>query len=96
MIKTIFSTFVLTISLLISSMTMAQVDVNAQPVEVNINSADADELDKHLVGIGEKKAQAIVEYRKKNGNFKSIEDLTHVKGIGEAILEKNKANIVLQ
>ncbi|QLB19592.1 ComEA family DNA-binding protein [Mannheimia granulomatis] len=66
------------------------------PNAVNINLASAAELQDKLVGIGEKKAQAIVDYRTKNGNFKSIEQLTEVSGIGQATLEKNRANIVLE
>lgn len=63
---------------------------------VNINTASAAELQDKLVGIGEKKAQAIVDYRTKNGNFKSIEQLAEVSGIGQATVEKNRANIVLE
>ncbi len=40
-----------------------------------------------------KKAQAIVEYRKQNGKFKSIEELQQVKGIGPALFAKNKAQV---
>ena len=53
---------------------------------VDINSATAAELDA-LKGIGPVKAKAIVEYREKNGPFKSVDDLTKVKGIGKATLE---------
>ncbi|QHB17183.1 MULTISPECIES: ComEA family DNA-binding protein [Mannheimia] len=63
---------------------------------VNINTASAAELQDKLVGIGEKKAQAIVDYRTQNGNFKSIEQLTEVSGIGQATLEKNRGNIILE
>jgi len=62
---------------------------------VDINAATADELAKALNGIGPAKAQAIVQYREKNGPFKTADDLTHVKGIGKATLEKNRANITL-
>ena len=51
---------------------------------VNINTAGADEL-KALPGIGPAKAEAIVEYRKQHGNFKSVEELKNVKGIGDGI-----------
>lgn len=64
-------------------------------VRVNINSAKADVISDALVGVGLKKAQAIVAYRKKNGRFKSVEDLVLVKGIGNAILEKNRSRITL-
>lgn len=63
---------------------------------VNINTASVAELQDKLVGIGEKKAQAIVDYRTKHGNFKSIEQLSEVSGIGQATVEKNRANIVLE
>lgn len=63
---------------------------------VNINTADADTLARHLHGIGAAKAKAIVEYREKHGPFTSAEDLTNVKGIGQAILEKNAGIIVTE
>ena len=56
---------------------------------VNINTATVEEL-KALPGIGPAKAQAIVDYRKENGHFKSVEDLKKVKGIGEGIFGKLK------
>ncbi|WP_207479324.1 ComEA family DNA-binding protein, partial [Glaesserella parasuis] len=49
-----------------------------------------------LVGIGAKKAQAIVEYREKNGKFLNVEQLTEVSGIGKATLEKNRDRIVIE
>ncbi|TNG94986.1 ComEA family DNA-binding protein [Pasteurellaceae bacterium USgator11] len=57
---------------------------------INLNTASAQELEKGLLGIGAKKAQAIVEYREKNGNFISIDQLSDVSGIGKATLEKNR------
>lgn len=74
--------------------TSTQVSVSLN--KVNINTASAAELQDKLVGIGEKKAQAIVDYRTKNGNFKSIEQLSEVSGIGQAILEKNRNNLILE
>ena len=47
--------------------------------KVNINTATVEEL-KTLKGVGEKKAEAIIEYRKKNGSFKTKEDLMKVRG----------------
>jgi competence protein ComEA len=60
---------------------------------VNINTADANTLARELDGIGPAKAQAIVEYREKNGAFKSAEDLLKVEGIGSKVLEQNRGNI---
>jgi competence protein ComEA len=61
--------------------------------QVNINTADANTLARELDGIGPAKAQAIVEYRQKNGPYKSPEDLLKVQGIGERVLEQNRGNI---
>ena len=55
---------------------------------VNINTADADEL-MQLDDIGEKKAQAIIEYRTNNGKFNSPEEITEVYGIGIETYQKN-------
>ncbi len=61
---------------------------------VDINNASAKEFSS-LKGIGMKKAQAIVEYRKSIKCFKSIDELTKVKGIGKSTISKNKANLKL-
>ncbi len=61
---------------------------------VNVNTADAATLAQNINGIGPKKAQAIVNYRKQNGPFKSVDDLVKVKGIGLKIVEKNKADLL--
>lgn len=61
---------------------------------VNVNTADAQTLAKNISGIGPKKAQAIVNYRNQNGPFKSTQDLTKVKGIGQKIIDKNKSNLL--
>lgn len=63
--------------------------------EVNINQADAPTIATELTGIGEVKAQAIVEYRTQNGPFTSLEDLQKVKGISAKTIEKNRANLSL-
>ena len=63
--------------------------------EVNINQADAPTIATELTGIGEVKAQAIVEYRTQNGPFTSLEDLEKVKGISAKTIEKNRANLSL-
>ena len=63
---------------------------------VNINTADAQMLSSELAGIGQSKAEAIVSYRQQHGPYKQVEDLTNVKGIGMATIEKNRAKIVLE
>lgn len=68
--------------------------IHAGPVD--INTADAQSLSKNIKGIGIKKAQAIIAYREKNGTFKTIEELTKVKGIGNKLLEKNSGSITVE
>lgn len=62
---------------------------------VDINSADAEQLSEALLGVGPQKAAAIVAYREQHGPFRSLDDLTKVKGIGSSLLEKNKGLIDL-
>ncbi|MBM9538107.1 ComEA family DNA-binding protein [Desulfobulbus alkaliphilus] len=61
---------------------------------VNINTANGDEL-ATLPGIGQVKAESIIEYRTVNGDFKSVADLTKVSGIGDKTLERIKDNITI-
>jgi len=63
---------------------------------VNINTADAPTLSKNIKGVGLKKAQAIIDYREKNGKFNKAEDLMKVKGIGKKLLEKNTDSIIIE
>jgi competence protein ComEA len=60
---------------------------------VDINRADAATIAKELNGVGASKAKAIVDYREKNGGFKTADDLAKVKGIGPKMIERNRANI---
>ncbi len=60
---------------------------------VNVNTADAETISAELKGIGLAKARAIVEYRKKHGPFRSADDLSLVKGIGERTVELNRDDI---
>ncbi|MFA6963310.1 MAG: helix-hairpin-helix domain-containing protein [Patescibacteria group bacterium] len=62
--------------------------------KININTADATELDK-LKGIGPVLAQRILDYRTKNGSFKSTDELKNVSGIGDKIFEKFKNDITI-
>ena len=62
--------------------------------KININHADINTLCE-LNGIGESKALAIIAYRETNGNFKSINDIMNVSGIGSSIFEKIKDDITV-
>jgi competence protein ComEA len=83
-----FSTFAAALALLTASTL-----VLAGPV--NINTADAETISAELKGVGLTKAKAIVEYRKKHGPFRSADDLSLVKGIGERTVELNRSDIVV-
>lgn len=73
-----------------------QVPAEIQPDNrVNINKADAETLALALDGIGMSKAQEIIEYREQNGDFKTVDDLQNVRGIGKATLERNRSRILL-
>jgi competence protein ComEA len=61
---------------------------------VNINTATKEEL-MTVKGIGEKRAQEIIEYRKKNGNFKSVDDLEKVPGIGPGIMKQIRSQVTV-
>ena len=68
---------------------------HAQEAAININTADVSTL-ASLQGIGEGKAQAIVEYREANGPFASTADLAQVNGIGERTVEKNAERLTVE
>ena len=62
---------------------------------VDVNTADAETISAELKGVGITKAIAIVEYRKANGPFRSVDDLVQVKGIGERTVAMNREFILL-
>lgn len=95
---TIVHTLLLSLALLASQGGLAQAAGQEAPlsgdlVQVNINEADAATIADALVGIGMSRAQAIVEYREEHGDFRSLEDLVDVKGVGEATIANNKDRI---
>ncbi|HTP06650.1 MAG TPA: helix-hairpin-helix domain-containing protein [Anaerolineae bacterium] len=67
---------------------------NATGEKININTASAEELDK-LPGIGPSLAKAIVDYRTKNGPFKTIDGIKEVPRIGDSLFEKIKDQITV-
>ncbi|HUL13015.1 MAG TPA: helix-hairpin-helix domain-containing protein [Methylococcaceae bacterium] len=66
----------------------------AEPVDVN--TATAEQIAAAMAGVGKAKADAIVQDRDKNGKFKSIDELTRVKGIKTATISKNRDNITVK
>ena len=66
----------------------------AQPV--NVNSANAEEIAESLKGVGLSKAEAIVSYRETNGQFKHVDELVNVKGIGIRTVDINREYILLK
>jgi len=59
---------------------------------VNINTATQSELES-VKGLGPAKAQAIIQHREANGNFKSLDELDNVKGFGKASIDKMKGEL---
>jgi competence protein ComEA len=80
-------------TLIVSLLPLSFAATDAWAGPVDINRADAATIAKELNGIGPSKAKAIVEYREKNGGFKTADDLSKVKGIGSKMIERNRANI---
>lgn len=66
----------------------------AQPV--NVNSASAEEIAESLKGVGLSKAEAIVTYRSEHGEFKHVDELVNVKGIGIRTVDINREYILLE
>ena len=83
----LLQSLLLGLSLLVSTAAFAE--------KVNINTASAEQIASAMTGVGENKAKAIVEYRKQHGEFKSIQDLEYVDGIGEKTIEKNSHKLTM-
>lgn len=56
---------------------------------IDLNQANAAQLTNSVKGIGKKRAEAIIKYREEHGQFKSIEDLSNVRGIGKQFVTRN-------
>lgn len=85
---------VLVAAMLVLSVTPLLEASTETKTKVNINTAGVEEL-QTLPRIGEKVAQRIIEFRKKNGPFKRVEDLLKVKGIGEKTFMRFKDRITI-
>lgn len=62
---------------------------------ININTADK-ELLMSIKGVGEKRAEAIIAYRKQNGPFKSVDQLSEIKGLGQYFVDSNRDVLVVK
>ena len=60
---------------------------------ININTADKETLMETIKSVGDKRAEAIIAYREKNGPFNSVDELAEISGIGQSIVDKNRDNI---
>lgn len=77
-------------ALILASSVSAEV---SKPFSININKASAVQLADVLDGVGETKAQAIVEDRRSNGAYTSVEALMRVKGIGQSTIDLNRSKL---
>ena len=77
---------------LILALVMCLVLAGIAAAAVNINTASKEELTS-LKGVGDKRAQEIIDYRKKNGDFKSVDDLEKVPGIGPGIMKQIRSQV---
>jgi competence protein ComEA len=80
-------------SILLAAM-LAGLSFGAHADKININEADAASL-AALNGIGQSKAEAIIEYRKVHGPFRSLEALTEVRGISPGLIDRNRDRMTI-
>ena len=74
---------------------VAQAQAQQAP-RLDLNKADALTLQKELNGIGKAKAEAIVAYREAHGPVASVDELLEIKGIGNALLERNRDKVMVE
>mgnify|MGYP003778165219 CR=1 FL=1 len=85
LMKNAIRLFTLSLFFLFSPLALAEV--------VNINTADAQTLADNIIGVGMKRAQEIINFREEHGPFKSVDELTQIKGIGLKLVEQNRDNL---
>jgi len=79
---------------LIGLFVAALAGINFAFAAVNLNTASQSELES-VKGIGPAKAKAIIDYRTKNGNFKTVDDLKEIKGFGDKSLAKLRGELTV-
>lgn len=79
---------------ILSFLALGLFGINMAFAAVNLNTATASDLD-GIKGIGPSKAKAIIDYRSKNGPFKSVDDLKNIKGFGDKNLAKLKGELTV-
>ena len=85
-----------TLYAIVSLFLLSSILVRGFAAPVDVNTADAMTIADALSGIGPKIGAAIVEYREANGPFKSVDDLLNVKGVGPKMLERIKADVLIE
>lgn len=78
----------------ILSVALCWLTTTVMAATVNINTADMQTLTNNITGVGPRRADAIISYRKSHGPFKDVQELTKVKGIGQKLIDKNKDKLV--
>ncbi|CAK9888121.1 MULTISPECIES: ComEA family DNA-binding protein [Pseudomonas] len=70
--------------------------IEQQASLLDLNKADVTTLQSSLTGIGRSKAEAIVAYRNEHGPFSTVDELLEVKGIGKALLDRNRDKLTVK
>ncbi|MBL1142060.1 MAG: ComEA family DNA-binding protein [Proteobacteria bacterium] len=81
------------INALVLTLLLALPIIGFSAESININTANKETLMSVIKGVGETKAEAIIAYRKENGDFKSVDELVNVKGIGQGTIDKHKEQL---
>lgn len=71
----------------------ASISMAAPGAAIDLNTADAATLARGLLGIGDSRARAIIEHRRRHGPFRSVDELALVKGIGPKTVERNRGRL---
>lgn len=79
----------------VSAAVFNPMQASAKQTQININTADAEQLAYALTGVGIKRAKDIIKLREELGQFSDVNQLMQVKGIGPRMLELNKERIIL-